>query len=134
PIPLSAVALTALNDHVLKVYFPSMLTGKISDFAGMFFSPLFFGALVLLTLQLVMRKPLRLKVAFLVGFMLSFDYLFIRIKTMPEVAESMGRLLTELGVTSKIVADPTDLIAMALANVATIAYLGWFTRQRSEDK
>jgi hypothetical protein len=36
---LLAVALTAFNDHVLKDLHPGFVTGKISDFAGLFFFP-----------------------------------------------------------------------------------------------
>jgi len=39
PITLASVALLILNDHVLKRSVPSALTGKLSDFAGLFFFP-----------------------------------------------------------------------------------------------
>ena len=39
PAPLAAVALMALNDHVLKAYFHNALTGKLSDLAACFFLP-----------------------------------------------------------------------------------------------
>lgn len=37
---MATVALLVLNDHVLKARYPGILTGKISDFMGMFFFPL----------------------------------------------------------------------------------------------
>ena len=42
PLPLAAIALTFLNDHVLKGsgLLPAWLTGKLSDFAGLVFFPL----------------------------------------------------------------------------------------------
>lgn len=40
PLALFAVAVMALNDHVLKQSSPSALTGKLSDFAGLLFFPL----------------------------------------------------------------------------------------------
>src|SRR5262249_269111 len=42
PAPLAAVALLAVNDHLLKGsgLLPGWLTGKLSDFAGMFFFPI----------------------------------------------------------------------------------------------
>ncbi|MBK7890447.1 MAG: hypothetical protein IPJ84_06225 [Bdellovibrionales bacterium] len=43
PIPLTAVAILAMNDHFLKVRYPSFVTGKLSDFAGVF-SVRFFSA------------------------------------------------------------------------------------------
>ena len=39
--PLVAVAVLVSNDHVLKQHFPGLITGKLSDFAGLFFFPLF---------------------------------------------------------------------------------------------
>jgi tetratricopeptide (TPR) repeat protein len=36
PIYLGAVATLVLNDHVLKQAFPGLITGKLSDFAGLF--------------------------------------------------------------------------------------------------
>jgi hypothetical protein len=40
PVPIGAIALLVINDHVLKAAFPGALTGKLSDFAGMAFFPL----------------------------------------------------------------------------------------------
>jgi hypothetical protein len=42
PLPLAAIALTAVNDHLLKGNgaLPDWLTGKLSDFAGLFFFPI----------------------------------------------------------------------------------------------
>ena len=40
PVVLVAVALLALNDHVLKAAWPGPLTGKLSDLAGLAFFPL----------------------------------------------------------------------------------------------
>src|SRR3972149_6580371 len=46
PASLGAVALLLLNDHFLKQAYPSILTGKLSDFAGLFFFPFLLGVLV----------------------------------------------------------------------------------------
>ena len=46
PYVLTALILTALNDHYFKYKFNNFLTGKISDFAGLFFFPLLLCALV----------------------------------------------------------------------------------------
>ncbi len=40
PVPIAAIALLVINDHVLKAAFPGALTGKLSDVAGMAFFPL----------------------------------------------------------------------------------------------
>jgi hypothetical protein len=45
PLPLVALAVLALNDHVLKGSAPGWLTGKLSDVAGMVFFPLLLQAM-----------------------------------------------------------------------------------------
>jgi hypothetical protein len=48
PLPLAAILVTALNDHLLKGsgLLPGWLTGKLSDFAGLFFFPLLVAAVL----------------------------------------------------------------------------------------
>jgi hypothetical protein len=46
PAPLAAVALLALNDHLLKARFHDAFTGKLSDVALCFFLPLLVSALL----------------------------------------------------------------------------------------
>jgi len=47
-LPLAAVLVLAVNDHVLKGsgLLPDMVTGKLSDVAGLFFFPIFCAATV----------------------------------------------------------------------------------------
>lgn len=40
PIPLGAIALLVINDHLLKAAWPGWVTGKLSDIAGLIFFPL----------------------------------------------------------------------------------------------
>ena len=40
PIAIFAIALLVVNDHVLKLACPGLVTGKLSDFAGLMFFPL----------------------------------------------------------------------------------------------
>lgn len=46
PLPLAAVAVLAVNDHLLKgaSILPTWITGKLSDFAGLFFFPVLLAA------------------------------------------------------------------------------------------
>ncbi len=46
PVAVAALIVLALNDHVLKHAFPGVVTGKLSDVAGMVFFPLLLVALV----------------------------------------------------------------------------------------
>jgi hypothetical protein len=43
---LFGLAVLLVNDLVLKLAYPSLLTGKLSDFAGLFIFPMFFAALI----------------------------------------------------------------------------------------
>ncbi|ADG75741.1 conserved hypothetical protein [Cellulomonas flavigena DSM 20109] len=52
PVPLVALAVLLLNDHVLKAAAPGWVTGKLSDVAGLAFFPF----LVLAARDVVMRR------------------------------------------------------------------------------
>ncbi|RME80567.1 MAG: hypothetical protein D6775_15855, partial [Caldilineae bacterium] len=56
PATLFSIGLLLLNDHVLKIVAPSWFTGKLSDFAGLFFFP-FLLAAVLSLLLAPARRP-----------------------------------------------------------------------------
>jgi hypothetical protein len=58
PVTLTALATLALNDHVLKRLCPGVVTGKLSDFAGVVLLPVFLHALVELAAARVWRRPL----------------------------------------------------------------------------
>ena len=40
PVALASIAVLLINDHVLKAAWPGLITGKLSDFAGLVFFPL----------------------------------------------------------------------------------------------
>ncbi len=44
PVPVLGILVLLLNDHVLKEAFPGLVTGKLSDFAGLAFFPLLLQA------------------------------------------------------------------------------------------
>jgi hypothetical protein len=48
---VAAAALLVLNDHWLKSHYPGSITGKLSDFAGLFFFPVLLAALIQLCAQ-----------------------------------------------------------------------------------
>jgi hypothetical protein len=50
PVAMLAVLLLVLNDHWWKTAYPSWVTGKLSDFAGLVFFPLLLQAVVELAL------------------------------------------------------------------------------------
>ncbi len=44
PATVASIALLVVNDHILKSLAPSWVTGKLSDFAGLFFFPFLLAA------------------------------------------------------------------------------------------
>lgn len=107
PAALSAIALLLLNDHVFKHYFPSVLTGKISDFAGLLFFPLLLSALI----GLLEKRPRRAAVW---GFALT-GLVFTALKLHPPAASWASAALSRLlDANVWITPDPTDLLALIM--------------------
>jgi hypothetical protein len=57
PIPLLAIGLLLVNDHVLKAAFPGPVTGKLSDIAGLVLLPLALIAMLELAVVALRRPP-----------------------------------------------------------------------------
>ncbi|MBL8916219.1 MAG: hypothetical protein JNM17_36300 [Archangium sp.] len=123
PLPLFAVVLLVLNDHVFKAAFHNALTGKVSDFAGCFFLPLFVSAL----LSYVPRLGDEVKLRVLIGCVATLG-LFVPIKLSAAagllVCAVLQHVSIPLGIGAlHIVADPTDLFAVPM--VALSALYAW---------
>lgn len=100
-----AVGLLLFNDHLLKGVGPGWLTGKVSDFAGIYFFPFL---LALLLSPLVRNLRVLRWVAF--G---STAIVFCAMKLSPAVAEAVEGLATLVsGSPSEITVDSTDLVAL----------------------
>lgn len=105
PATIVSIALLLINDHVLKILAPSFLTGKLSDFAGLFFFP-FLLAMLLSAFRLSTCRAGGIAFA-------STAIWFTLVKT-----STLGITLTQelfrplLGYVLSIVLDPTDLIAL----------------------
>jgi len=100
-----ALFVLVVNDHLLKGsgLLPSLVTGKLSDFAGLIVAP------VLLCAVLSVRTDRGRGLA--IGWV---ALAFAAIKLSPACAQQAAALLTTLGVPSRIWCDPTDLIAFAI--------------------
>lgn len=118
PLPLASVALLAANDHVFKAAFHNTLTGKVSDFAGCFFLPLYVsGVLAFLT-----RWPLKARIAIGAAATLA---LFVPIKLWGSAAHAVARAMEVLAIPAgfgaqRIIADPTDLLAVPMVAFAVL--------------
>ncbi len=131
PVPLAAVGVLLLNDHVLKHAMPGALTGKLSDFAGMVFFPLFLQALWELG-QRLRRGEARASQAVLVASTVATAAVFTAIQLWPPAGElyrnglgalqwaprALFALLSGAGVPSVapvlLTPDATDVWALAV--------------------
>ncbi|MEW5849753.1 MAG: hypothetical protein AB2A00_13125 [Myxococcota bacterium] len=116
PLPLAAVALMAVNDSWLKQAFHNAITGKLSDFAGCFFLPLYVSAL--LSLVTSWNGPVRLGLGAAVTLAI-----FIPVSVSPSAARVLCDVLAVRGAWLgfhgyRIASDPTDLMALPCVAVA----------------
>ncbi len=118
PLPLAAVALLAMNDHLLKRAWPGVVTGKLSDLAGCFVLPLFISAVLALATSSPPRRRLTVGVVATVLF-------FAALKLSPSVAGGVARTLDAAWAPlgrggGRVAADPTDLVALPFALLAFV--------------
>src|SRR5688500_14638934 len=109
PLYVGALLLLVLNDHLLKHVerLPELLTGKLSDFAGLIVAPIL---LVSLTRA---RNTLARASCFLIVALV-----FGAINLSAEAALLFERLTALVGVPWSIVVDPADLIGFAVYPLA----------------
>jgi outer membrane protein assembly factor BamB len=92
-----------LNDHVLKHagLLPSVVTGKLSDFAGLFVAPVLLAALL----------DVRTHRAWLYCHA-AVGTVFVLVNLVPGAASSLGQALSAVGIPSRLWCDPSDLVAL----------------------
>ncbi|PKO16956.1 MAG: hypothetical protein CVU39_06975 [Chloroflexi bacterium HGW-Chloroflexi-10] len=113
PAIIISILILLVNDHLLKHTMPSWFTGKLSDFAGLFFFPfLLASGLFSLFSPIHNKKKLSTKTWLLISFTIS-SVLFAAMKTIPIVNHLMVTGLSMLINTPvQIILDPGDLIAL----------------------
>ena len=121
-LPVLAVLLTALNDHYLKYAYPSFLTGKISDFAGVFFFPIFLCALWNISRNLFSSKFHWITLRQGIIAIAVTDLIFVMVKMVPAVTYAYIKMLGAIGYPSRVTRDPGDLAALVM-NVATFYFV-----------
>ncbi|MET7666636.1 hypothetical protein [Micromonospora luteifusca] len=119
PVTLLALVVLVVNDHLLKAALPGLLTGKLSDVAGLVLAPPLVA--VLLTL-LVPRLPAR--AAALAG-LVAVGAGFALVKTSGYAAELASSAWTVLAGPSLVRADRTDLLTLPALGLA------WWSWTRS---
>jgi len=109
-----AVILMAINDHYLKFLFHNWFTGKLSDFLGLFYFPLFLSAVICLF------KYKKLTSKILITSIIITDILFIGIKTNHSFNKFISIILFEIGVPSLFALDSSDLLALSMNSITFI--------------
>jgi len=111
PVTVSSIALLLLNDHVLKAISPSWLTGKLSDFAGVFFFPFVLAA----GLSFVFggcERSIR-KIGMVAFGLTGLWFFLLKTSVLVNQASSAGASLL-LGVPVKYALDPVDTLALLM--------------------
>lgn len=116
PLVLSALLITFLNDHFLKHHFSIFLTGKISDFSGIFYFPLFIYALCVFIKSPNARHDYIDKTGLLISILMT-DVLFLTFKY-TEARVLLSELFNNYLFKIEIVPDATDISSLVM-NVAT---------------
>lgn len=128
PLALLSIGILILNDHVLKAAWPGPVTGKVSDFSGLLFVPLFLQAVWECGTAIVWRRtnPSR---RVLVVSIAATGVIFAAIKLVPAATDAVASALGLaqfvvghlLGLSSSVSAipvaiarDPSDLIALPI--------------------
>lgn len=121
PLPLAAVGVLALNDHLLKGsgLLPGAVTGKLSDVAGLFFFPLLCAA-VARGLSLALRgRDIADRRSLAAAAALATALGFAAVKLLPAANALVARAW------GAMVMDPTDLVALPMAGLAA----AWMLRR-----
>lgn len=121
PGPVLAALILAINDHLLKGsgLLPDWLTGKLSDFAGLFFFPLFVAELGLLVFPAASARQVQRRVVVAAALTGAG---FCAIKLSPAMSglyeRGLGAVMGPAGMRVANTPDPTDLVALPMLALA----------------
>jgi hypothetical protein len=118
PVTLGALVLLLVNDHLLKAAYPGVVTGKLSDLAGLVVAP---PLLAIVAVPLSRRWGAQLAVALTgIGFAV--------VKALPAAAGVASGAWSVLKGPSLVRADLTDLVALPALGLA------WYVWVRSQHR
>ncbi|MFF3437911.1 hypothetical protein [Streptosporangium sp. NPDC002721] len=123
PATVVATFVLLINDHLLKALWPGLVTGKLSDVAGLLVAPPVL-ALVLspgLALSRTGSSPVRARLVALVAIAAT-GVGFTLVKTTEAGAELASRAWTLVAGPSLVLADPTDLVALPALGAAWLVW------------
>ncbi len=122
PLTIAALALLLANDHLLRVVQPSILTGKLGDFAWLFFAPFAVAALMA-----VLAPPPVRKHAWLIPVLAfaAVGVTFSLAKTVPAAHAAIVAAATRLlGFQVGWRRDPSDLVALTALAASALLWIG----------
>lgn len=121
PLSLIAIGTLLINDHFLRLYFPSWLTGKIGDLAWLYFSPFVLGAVLALIFPSFLRSKKILIPAIAFGSILS---VFALANISAGFNRSLVQFISDLfQMGFRITRDPTDLLALPALGLAGLHWI-----------
>ncbi|MDH2425639.1 hypothetical protein [Sphaerisporangium sp. TRM90804] len=115
PATVTAVMVLLLNDHFLKHLWPGVVTGKLSDVAGMLVAPPLL-ALPVSVFGFARRQPCADRLA--VASLLLTGSGFALVKATPAGASLASQVWSTVAGPSVVLADVSDLVALAALGVA----------------
>ncbi|MGW0436646.1 hypothetical protein ACWDV4_29370 [Micromonospora sp. NPDC003197] len=116
PVTVLGIVLLVVNDHLLKSAYPGLVTGKLSDFAGLLVAPPLLGALVSAVAPRLTGTPVAC------GALLVTGAGFTAAKSTTVGAAIASTSWSVFSGPSIILADHTDLIALPALGVAAWAW------------
>ncbi len=126
PVALGAVLLLVVNDWVLKGRAPALLTGKLSDVAGLVAAPLIATAALDIALWAAARLGAPVDFSLrrwkLVAAATAIGAVFAAVKLSPDAAHALERAASAVGLAWRIQPDPSDLAC--LPGLALAMWLG----------
>ena len=120
--------LTGVNDHYLKYQYPGFITGKLSDFTGLFYFPLFICAVIVLVIRLF-RKDYVINRALLITTIVVTDVIFCLMKLNSNFKDIFVSWFSNRFFSIAVVSDPTDLVAL-VASVACYYFASRFFEEK----
>jgi hypothetical protein len=123
PVTLAAVALLVVNDWLLKPRLgPSLVTGKLSDLAGLIFAPVVLSAAIGLVLHVAAGLGARVDPSLsrrrLYACTVATGAVFAAVKLSPAAAGVLTALISRLGRPAEIYLDRSDLLTLPALAVA----------------
>jgi hypothetical protein len=126
PVALAALLVLLVNDWVLKRWdaMPALVSGKLSDLAGLMVAPLIATAAFDLALWAAARFGVPVDFSLgrgrLYGTTAAIGALFTAVKLSPAAAGWLEGTAEAAGLTWRITPDPTDLIALPALLIAAL--------------